>query len=347
MELPDGVTITPVIVSSDKTQLTCFAGDKQAWPVYLSIGNIDKETRRQPSARAMVLIGYIPTSKLECFSKKSRSLESYQLFHECMHTLLKPLIDAGTNGVDMQCADGFIRTIYPILASYIADYPEQCLVACCKESACPRCIVNPKERGARLFSNSRDPGTTTRVLREKANGENPPEFTDHSLRAINPFWADLPHCNIFTSITPDILHQLHKGVFKDHISSWAMEATDGGEAEVDARFQSMSPHPSLRHFKRGISLTTQWTGTEHKNMEKVFLTVLAGATDPAVIRAVRGVLDFIYYAHFETHTDESLGLLDAAWLTFHDNKHIFEDLEIRKHFNISKLHNIKHYIDVI
>jgi len=82
-------------------------------------------------------------------------------------------------------------------------------------------------------------------------------------------------------------------------------------------------------------------------MEKVFLMVLAGATDPAVIRAVRGVLDFIYYAHFETHTDESLGLLDAAWLTFHDNKYIFEDLEIRKHFNISKLHNIKHYINAI
>ena len=50
MELPDGVTITPVIVSSDKTQLTHFAGDKQVWPVYLSIGTIDKKTHRQPSA---------------------------------------------------------------------------------------------------------------------------------------------------------------------------------------------------------------------------------------------------------------------------------------------------------
>ncbi|KAF8804397.1 hypothetical protein BYT27DRAFT_7225361 [Phlegmacium glaucopus] len=314
-ELPDGVTIAPVILSSDKMQLTCFAGDKQAWPVYLT----------------MVLIGYVPISKLECFLKKRRSVEGYQLFHECMHTLLKPLIDAGENGVDMQCADGFICTVYPILAAYIADYPEQCLVACCKESACPRCIVDPKEHGAQ----------------QQANGENPPEFDNHSLRAVNPFWADLPHCNIFTSITPDILHQLHKGVFKDHISSWATEATEGGEGEVDQRFQSMSPHPTLQHFKRGISLTTQWTGTEHKNMEKVFLAVLAGATDPAVIRAVRGVLDFIYYAHFETHTDESLDLLNAAWLTFHDNKHIFEDLEIQTHFNISKLHNIKHSIDAI
>ncbi|KAF8808461.1 hypothetical protein BYT27DRAFT_7255574 [Phlegmacium glaucopus] len=318
-ELPDGVTIAPVILSSDKMQLTCFAGDKQAWPVYLSIGNIKKETCRQPSARAMVLIGYVPISKLECFSKKRRSVEGYQLFHECMRTLLKLLIDAGENGVDMQCADGFIRTVYPILAAYIADYPEQCLIACCKESACPRCIVDPKERGAR------------------PNGENPPEFDNHSLRAVNPFWADLPHCNIFTSITPDILHQLHKGVFKNHISSWATEATEGGEGEVDQRFQSMSPHPTLRHFKRGISLTTQWTGTEHKNMEKVFLAVLAGATDPAVIRAIRSVLDFIYYAHFKTHTDESLDLLDAAWLTFHDNKHIFKDLFLGTRLHLSSV----------
>jgi len=91
----------------------------------------------------------------------------------------------------------------------------------------------------------------------------------------------------------------------------------------------------------------QWTGTEHKNMEKVFLGVLAGATDPAILHAVQGVLDFIYYAHFKTHSDESLAQLDLAWLTFHNNKHIFEELGICKHFNISKLHNIKHYIDVI
>ncbi|KAG6882933.1 hypothetical protein C0992_010258, partial [Termitomyces sp. T32_za158] len=82
-------------------------------------------------------------------------------------------------------------------------------------------------------------------------------------------------------------------------------------------------------------------------MEKVFLGVLANAVDPIVIRAVRGVLDFIYYAQFEVHTDETLTHLDAAWAMFHDNKHIFLDLGIREHFNISKIHNIKHYLDSI
>ncbi|KAJ3503514.1 hypothetical protein NLJ89_g8395 [Agrocybe chaxingu] len=346
-KLPIGATVAPIILSSDKTNLSTFSGDKQAWPVYLTIGNIEKATRRQPSSRAMVLIGYIPVCKLECFSKKRRSSEGYQLFHECMRRLLEPLVQAGQEGVDMECADGFIRRVYPILSAYIADYPEQCLVACCKENACPQCTVPPDRRGAQVHSVLRDPNTTLEVLAKKSWGQNPSKFVSQSLRAINPFWASLPHCNIFSCITPDLLHQLHKGVFKDHIVSWATEAISGAADEVDRRFRTMSTHPTLRYFKKGISLTTQWTGNEHKNMEKVFLGILAGATDPAVIRAVRAVLDFIYYAHFETHTDESLAQLDAAWVTFHENKKIFEDLSIRKHFNISKLHNIKHYVDSI
>ena len=234
----------------------------------------------------MVLIGYIPVCKLEFFSKKSWLTEGYQLFHECMHALLQPLIDAGKNSVDMDCADGFIHTIYPTLATYIADYPKQCLVICCKESACPQCLVNPKEHGACLFSVLQHHDTTICVLEEKAQVENPPEFSTHSLHPINPFWKDLPHCDIFLGITPDLLHQLHKGVFKDHIVNWATAAMNGDEEEVDHQFWSMSPHPSLRHFKKGISLTTQWTGTEHKNMEKVFLSVLAGAMDLAILHTV-------------------------------------------------------------
>ncbi|KAJ7649245.1 hypothetical protein B0H17DRAFT_1215369 [Mycena rosella] len=229
--LPPGGTLAPIIISSDKTQLTRFSGDKQAWPVYLTIGNIEKDTQRAPSSRATVLLGYIPVTKLEIFSKKTRSSVAHQLFHDCMRVMLEPLRKAGNDGVKMDCADGFVRMMYPILSAYIADYPEQCLVACCRENACPRCLVHPKERG--------------------------------------------------------------------------------------------------------------------KAMQKVFLGVLAKATDPAVQRAVRGIIDFIYYAHFKKHSDDSLAKLDAAWNAFHADKQIFLDKEIRKHFNINKIHKIKHYVDSI
>ena len=107
------------------------------------------------------------------------------------------------------------------------------------------------------------------------------------------------------------------------------------------------PHPTLRHFKKGISLVTQWTGTEYKNMEKVFLGVAVRITEQKVIHVIRSVLDFIYYAHFETHDLQSLAKLDEAWAVFHQNKEIFIELKVREHFNIPKIHSSKHYLDSI
>ncbi|KAJ3551426.1 hypothetical protein NM688_g4711 [Phlebia brevispora] len=129
---------------------------------------------------------------------------------------------------------------------------------------------------------------------------------------MRPFWTDLSHCDIFFCIMPNILHQLHKGVFKDYTVKWATASVNEKGTEVDRRFWAMTAHPDLRYFCKGISLISQWTGTEYKNMEKVFLGVVAGAAEKDVILAVCAVLDFIYYAHFETHTEESLQNLDCA-----------------------------------
>ncbi|KAJ7168730.1 hypothetical protein C8R46DRAFT_897819, partial [Mycena filopes] len=350
--LPEGVTICPIILASDKTQLSRFSGDKQAWPVYLSVGNLSKETRRKPSQRATVLLGYIPVCKLHCFSKAKRSAAGHQLFHRCMRTILEPLVAAGKEGVEMLCADGHKRRVYPILAAYIADYPEQCLIACCKENRCPKCVVDAKKRGMPVHSALRDPETTIKLMKKHARGLAPKEFEAQGLRPADPFWKDLPRCDIFQCFTPDILHQLHKGVFKEHIVKWTTESLGGtsdqvNEAEIDFRFRVMPSHPSLRHFKLGISLVSQWTGNEFKNMEKVFLGVINGVAEPKVARAVRGILDFIEYAHFETHTDASLVKLEAAWRLFHANKDIFKTKKIRDDFNIPKIHSMQHYVDMI
>ncbi|KAJ6618487.1 hypothetical protein B0H10DRAFT_2164151 [Mycena sp. CBHHK59/15] len=349
--LPKGVTICPVILASDKTQLSRFSGDKQAWPVYLSVGNLSKETRRKPSQRATVLLGYIPACKLHCFSKANRSAAGYQLFHRCMRIMLASLVDTGKNGLDMLCADGHVRRVYPILAAYVADYPEQCLVAFCMENRCPECKVNPNRRGVPVHSALRDPDETIKLMKKQARGLKPKEFETLGLRSVDPFWKDLPHCNIFQCFMPDILHQLHKGVFNEHIFSWATESLGGtdkaNEEEINFRFRAMPSHPSLRHFKMGISLVSQWTGNEFKQMEKIFLGVINSAAEAKVVRAVRGIMDFIYYAHFETHTDMSLVKLEDGWKLFHANKDVFVTLEICEHFNIPKIHSMQHYVDMI
>ncbi|KAF7318519.1 hypothetical protein HMN09_00361800 [Mycena chlorophos] len=304
----------PTLPDQAYEPLTRFSGDQQAWPMYIGIGNVDADTRSTPSARAMILLGYIPVTKLETFRKENRSATLQQLFHDCVLAMLDPLIAAGEKGVEMECVDGFIRLVFVILAAYIADYPEQCMIACCRENSCPICLVKPQQRGD-LDSGAprRDQKQTLTLIEAKTDGDHPPEFITHNLNLINPFWRDLPHCSIFDCFTPDLLHEIHNGVFGNHLVEWVSAAMKGLGPEMDRSFQAMTLHPSLRHFKKGITLTTQWTGKEHKEMAKVLLGIAANAADPKVLRAVRGVIDFTYYAHFRIHTDESLALMDLAW----------------------------------
>ncbi|KAG6904928.1 hypothetical protein DXG01_006172, partial [Tephrocybe rancida] len=277
-----------------------FRGDKKAWPVYLTIGNIAKEVRCQPSAHATVLVGYLPVSKLECFSDATRSLAGYRLFHYCMSLILEPLVEAGKR----------------------------------------------EERGSPVQFLLRDVDDTLRILHEHRRGQEPPKFETNGIRAIyQPFWHNLPHCNIFACFTPDLLHQIHKGVFKDHFVKWCSMIM--GTDEIDVRFKAMAAHPGLRHFKKGISFVSQWTGTEHKEMEKVIMGVLSGAVNSRVLTVARALLDFIFYAQYQLHTSETLAALQSALDTFHEHKDIFIELECRDNFNFPKLHSMMHYVEAI
>ncbi|KAI0085458.1 hypothetical protein BDY19DRAFT_896743 [Irpex rosettiformis] len=349
MKLPVGATVVPVILSSDKTRLSQFRGDKSAWPVYLTIGNIDKETRRQSSSHATVLLGYIPVPKLDCCSSDNlKKVTRYTLFHQCMRVMLDSLVEAGSEGVEMTCADGQVRKVWPILAAYVADYPEQCLVACCMENRCPICKVEPDLRGAHQSASLRTEAETLQLLRQAQTDNLEAPLKAFGIRPIwSPFWKDLPHTEIFRGFTPDLLHQLLKGVFKDHLVKWCTALI--GEDELDARFRTMPTHHNLRHFKHGISSVSQWTGREHKEMVKVFVGALSGAVEDRVIEAVKSIVDFICLSSLHSHSRTSVRMLRQALDNFHATKSVFVELEARSpaHFNIPKIHSMDHYVDLI
>ena len=346
-----GATVIPIILSSDKTQLTQFR-DNMAYPIYLTIGNIPKEIRRKPSRHAQVLMGYIPTTKLLGITNKSaRARALGNLFHACMQHLLAPINSIGESGVKMMSSDGIWRWCHPILAVYVGDYPEQTLVTCTFKDRCPKCTVPSHCLGdynhfpLRDFDNAAD----VYLLANSDAHVFHAACREAGLKPVyHPFWESLPLANIYVSITPDVLHQLLQGVVK-HLISWLTDPLVFGPEAIDARCRSLPPNHHIRLFPKGITTLSRVTGTEHKDICRILigLTInlpLPGRQLPAcVVKAVRTVLDFLYLAQFHSHTSNTLEYLDNSLARFHHNKHIFADLGVRKHFNLPKIHSLIHY----
>ncbi|KAG8701696.1 hypothetical protein FRC08_003958 [Ceratobasidium sp. 394] len=109
----------------------------------------------------------------------------------------------------------------------------------------------------------------------------------------------------------------------------------------------------LRHFKRGISVVSQWTGCEAKEMEKVFLPLLAEHEDLPrdLVAFIRTLLDFSYIARAARLTDSELEELRQALAEMHRLKHVLVSSGIYEKLgrldNIPKWHMISHYADSI
>jgi hypothetical protein len=108
----------------------------------MTIGNIPKDTRRKPSRRAQILIGYIPTTSFQGVTNKAaRRRAQANLFHACMEKVLALIRPYGETGIAMMTADGIWRRCHPIFAVFVGDHPEQALVTCTYQGRCPKCKV--------------------------------------------------------------------------------------------------------------------------------------------------------------------------------------------------------------
>lgn len=61
-----------------------------------------------------------------------------QLLHTSLYHILQPLKPAMSVPKVVKCADGHFRKAIFGLGPYIADYPEQCMLACIVQGWCPK-----------------------------------------------------------------------------------------------------------------------------------------------------------------------------------------------------------------
>ncbi|KIY44276.1 hypothetical protein FISHEDRAFT_29189, partial [Fistulina hepatica ATCC 64428] len=283
--LPYGSTVAPILIATDKTQLTTMTGGRVAYPMYLTIGNLPKSIRCRPSMHACILVAYLP-----------------RIFHESMREVLKSLIQAGKDGELMASGDGAVRRVHPIITSHVSDYPEQCLGTCTKYGTCPRCRVKADSLASPDPSEPRTHEWALGVMKharqactDDAGNLHEAQYYDMCMTSdvsggvYHPFWEDLPYCNIFACMTGDILHQVYQGVLK-YLITWAQELMS--KEELDARISRLPPAYGVRHFKNGISKLSQVSGPERKQISHILLACLVGKVPRRPLIAIRALLEF-------------------------------------------------------
>ena len=241
--------------------------------------------------------------------------------------------------------------MHPILALYVADYPEQILATCAKYGSCPKCECCKDDLGSAKKFPLRSLRKTLAIMRE-AHGCGEKQSPEHcsqnllSSHVLEPFWSDLPLCNIHTSITPDVLHQLFQGTFK-HLLAWCQQIPTLSAQDLDARISCLPPTFGLRKFPKGITVLSQVSGSERKDLAKILLPCILDHLPNEGILACRSLLDFIYLAQYPTHDEITLEYMEEALSTFQQNKHYSVDTGIQEHLNIPKFHSLCHYVDSI
>ncbi|OBZ74375.1 hypothetical protein A0H81_05452, partial [Grifola frondosa] len=138
-----GAAFVPIILGSDKTTVSVTTGQNEYYPLYASIGNVHNSVRRA-HRNAVALIGFLAIPKSTFIStreyKDDPKFRKFrrQLFHTSLSRILQSLKPGMTTPEVVRCADGHFRRVIYGLGPYIADYPEQALLACIVQGWCPR-----------------------------------------------------------------------------------------------------------------------------------------------------------------------------------------------------------------
>ncbi|KAI9436911.1 hypothetical protein H4582DRAFT_2111949 [Lactarius indigo] len=303
-----GSTFVLIILGSDKTVVSVATGHTEYWPLYLSIGNVCNSLH-QAHKGAVTVIGFL--SILTAKKKHVASLEFHKFKCKLFHSSITKILQ-------------------PLHAAMMI--PElQVLLACIVRGWCGKCMAFPDnlDTGGPLHSREH-----LHVLFE----ETTPGI----------MWDQYGIADIYGLLAPNILHQLIKGVFKDHLVAWveqylemehgSMQAQDIMD-DIDKRISVIPPFLHLRRFPQGRGFE-QWTGDDSKALMKVYLPAIEGHVPSDVVHSFCAFLEICYIARSDVITEQTLLNLEDTLKRFHDYCSIFQTTGVRLDISLPRQHSM-------
>ncbi|KAF9489415.1 hypothetical protein BDN71DRAFT_1490935 [Pleurotus eryngii] len=348
----DGAMLIPIILGSDKTTVSVATGNNEFYPLYGGIGNVHNNVRRaHRNAVSLIALLAIPKTSREYQNDVHFRKFRRQLFHTSLHHILCSLRPHMTRPRVSKCPDGHFRRGIYSFGAYIADYPEQVLLACTVSGWCPKCTALNDELdipgGQRCCEH-------TTALQEACTLR---EAWDNYgvVGDLIPFTSAFPRADIHEMLSMDLLHQVIKGTYKDHLVEWVVDYINAKNlpadaarilADIDQRIAAAPPFPGLRRFPEGRNFK-QWTGDDSKALMKVFLPAIAGRVPNEMVATIRSFTEFCYLVRRSIIPEDTLTSIELTLNEFNENRQAFKDLGVRTDFNLPRQHAVFHYPQLI
>jgi len=258
--------------------------------------------------------------------------------HEAIATILRTLKEPAKSGIAILCADSCTCHAFPWIASFLADYLEHCTLTMVKNGWCPRWkICWDTMPGFPCKSRHRHPQWYLHWSTKAAE-----EVGLWKIANCQNFADAHAGCNIYCLMNVDWLHQLLKGLFKDHTWEWIVSflediyGQEKGLDLIDEWFSIIPRFSNTRKFGDKLTCVTQWTGAEYKDLMMVWLQV----HQLCHRLHIDCLLPLLRWNHTQIPTD--------ALSSISSNIHLF--LPYRKSHSMSKIpkiHSLLHYIKCI
>ncbi|KAE9385392.1 hypothetical protein BT96DRAFT_960753 [Gymnopus androsaceus JB14] len=299
-----GAMFVPVILGSNKTTVSVATGQNDYYPLYISLGNVHSSVRRAHQ-NAVALLGFLSVPKTSKDHSGSAEFRKFrrQLFHSSLEHVLSSLRPHMTT--------------------------PQALLTCIVQNWCPQCTALPDDldgpagRHSHEHTDSLSDGCTLKEL-----------WDDYGIVAdLRPFTALFPRADIHQLISLDLLHQLVKGTFKDHLVDWVFEYLDityskkeaeERKADIDQQIAATTPYPGLRNFHEGRAIV--------------------GHVPLPMVKAIQDFLEFCYLARRDVIDKDTLTAMDRALARFHQHREIFRTTGVQlEGFSLPQQHSMVHY----
>jgi hypothetical protein len=271
---------------SEGTHLPNFAGDKQEWLVYITIGNLSSMISQTPSTHYLVMVALLPIPIKNRYIPENRLDDQRQIYREVLNKVLQWVLppftctqhpSANSGYYNVPCANGNYRHCKPVSATWLAECLEYSDLHDLEQHVCFWCEWPKKEPGDDLHPDKqhhRRNHNLYTVLRDAKTKAADAELSwrhDHKgfnmIRHIPCIWSDLPK--------PDLLHAMHIGMLDHHQRYiFCIMKTDERLNKYNALWLYVPVYRDLTPKNKSYDEVSQWNGKKMNKISRYLLGVV-------------------------------------------------------------------------